>query len=268
MFLDLSSFRSRGSCRAHFRRQGFSLIEVALALMVVAVGLLSVFGVFPVSLRSSQMARSDLSGSAFASSLLQTIGGNIRGIDDIRIWNDPYSFWEAAAAGTGLPEEITDQKNGSRHVRDLLENKAKKGQWTGRANGSNGDFSPMLCFVAENAGGSGDENVWFIAEENDKTTVPGSARELVRPAQYAIRLACIRREARQAKDVRDSGYSMKTEAVVQDKKGIWKNADADVRKAVHPNVYIVSVVSTDRGFPDVFIREPLFSQEFTFLHRP
>ena len=86
MFLDLSSFRSRGSCRARFRRQGFSLIEVALALMVVAVGLLSVFGVFPVSLRSSQMARSDLSGSAFASSLLQTIGGNIRGIDDIRIW--------------------------------------------------------------------------------------------------------------------------------------------------------------------------------------
>jgi len=28
------------------------------------------------------------------------------------------------------------------------------------------------------------------------------------------------------------------------------------------------VISTDRGFPDVYIREPLYSQEFTFVHRP
>ena len=40
------------------------------------------------------------------------------------------------------------------------------------------------------------------------------------------------------------------------------------RKAVLPNIYQISVVSTDRGFPDVFIREPVFSQEFTFVHRP
>ena len=35
-----------------------------------------------------------------------------------------------------------------------------------------------------------------------------------------------------------------------------------------PNVYIVSVVSSNRGYPDVYIREPLYSQEFTFIHRP
>lgn len=261
-----SPFRSRGLRRAGFRRGGFSLIEVALALMVVAVGLLSVFGVFPVSLRSSQMARSDLSGAAFASSLLQTIGGNIRAIDDIRVWNDPKAFWKAAAKGTGLTETITDDKNGSKHVRSLHENKAVKGQWTGRASGSNGDFSPKLTFVAAGAT-DGEENIWYIAEENDKATVPDDEK-LVKPAQYAIRLACVRRSALRANGVRDAGYGMSTAAVQQRKEGIWENVNDSGRKAVLPNVYIVSVISTDRGFPDVFIREPLFSQEFTFVHRP
>ncbi len=263
MFRIRSPFRPRG-----LRRAGFSLIEVALALMVVAVGLLAVFGVFPVSLRSSQMARSDLAESAFAASLLQTLGGNIRAIDDIAVWNDPKAFWKEAARGTGLAETIKDDKNGSKHVYDLLENKARKGEWTGRADkNNNGDFSPKLTFVAANAT-AGEENVWYIAEENDKPTVPGDAKQLVKPAQFAIRLACVRREARRANDVRDNNYGMDTSDVVQAKEGIWKNVGSNDRKAVLPNVYIVSVISTDRGFPDVFIREPLFSQEFYFVHRP
>ena len=35
-----------------------------------------------------------------------------------------------------------------------------------------------------------------------------------------------------------------------------------------PNVYVVSIVSSNRGYPDVYIREPLYSQEYTFIHRP
>ena len=35
-----------------------------------------------------------------------------------------------------------------------------------------------------------------------------------------------------------------------------------------PNIYVVSVVSSSRGYPDVYIREPLYSQEYTFIHRP
>ena len=258
MFRIRVSFRPRGG----LRREGFSLIEVALALMVVAVGLLAVFGIFPVSLRSSQMARSDLTESAFASSLLQTLGGNIRAIYDIRVWNDPKEFWKAAAKGTGLNRTIGDQ-NGSMYVRTRNE-AAKKGEWTGRAGQGSGAFSPKLTFIAENAATNGTENIWYIAEENDERTVPSSAKELVKPAQFAIRLACVRRNARRATDVRDDLGGMDAEEFNQAKKGIWKSA----QKAVLPNLYIISVISTDRGFPDVFIREPLFSQEFTFVHRP
>lgn len=268
MFRIRSSFRPRGGSR----REGFSLIEVALALMVVAVGLLAVFGIFPVSLRSSQMARSDLVESAFASSLLQTLGGNIRAIDDIAVWNDPLRFWKAAAKGTGLDEDITDARNGSKHVLDLFV-KATTGsrddRWTGRASKGGGGYSPKLTFVAENAASNGTESVWYIAEENDGRTVPeDDDRKLVKPAQFAIRLVCVRRDAKKAADVRDYDYGMDTSDVVQEPEGIWKNVAANTRSAVLPNLYIVSVVSTDRGFPDVFIREPLFSQEFYFVHRP
>ena len=71
------------------RRAGFSLVEVTLALLVAAGGLLTIFGVFPVALRQSQMSRSDMGETAFADSVLQTLGGNIRAIDDISVWNDP-----------------------------------------------------------------------------------------------------------------------------------------------------------------------------------
>jgi Tfp pilus assembly protein PilV len=229
---------------------GFSLIEVALALMVVAVGLLSAFSLFPVSLRSSQMARSDLAESAFADTLLQTIEGNVRAIDDVAVWNDPKEFWKAAAAGTGLATSITDAKNGSQHVLAEYKNATENGAWTGRASKSNdGKFSPKLTFVAKNALEDGEENIWYVAEERDKTEAPSgnNGTELVKPAQFLVRLARVKRNAAAVGGgaVQDGGT-----------------------QALLPNVYIVSVVSTDRGFPDVFIREPLFTQEFTFVHRP
>ena len=84
-------------------RTGFSLIEVALALIVAAGGLLAIFGVFPVSLRQSSNSRADMGQMTFAATVLETIAGNIRTIDRISVWNDPEQFWNVAVGDTGLP---------------------------------------------------------------------------------------------------------------------------------------------------------------------
>ncbi len=48
------------------RRAGFSLVEVALAIMVIAVGLLSVFGLFPHGMESSRRALDETRAATFA----------------------------------------------------------------------------------------------------------------------------------------------------------------------------------------------------------
>lgn len=254
------------------RPAGFSLVEVTLALLVAAGGLLTIFGVFPVALRQSQMSRSDMGETAFADSVLQTLGGNIRAIDDISVWNDPVKFWAAAVEGTGLPTKISDEKNGSKYVHDLHLS-ALEGRSTGKANGAAGQsLSPMATYVASTYSyQNGDkENAWYVAFERENTPDPPGISELVQPAQFLIRLACIRRNANAVTDVRNSRGVLPTERV--EAKEIpgskWDGKTAAQRKAVLPHIYSLSVVSTDRGFPDVFIREPVFSQEFTFVHRP
>lgn len=249
---------------------GFSLVEVTLALLVAAGGLLTIFGVFPVSLRQSQMSRSDMTETAFADAVLQTMGGNIREIDDISVWQDPVKFWAAAAEGTGLPETISDSANGSAAVYALYKKARDEGKFTGRA-GADGKagqkLSPMATSVASTYGNQdGDkENVWYVACEREKTPAPPGISELIQPAQYLIRLACVRRKANAATGLRNYKGALPTSQIQAEKIGKWKNVD---RNAVLPNIYVLSVVSTDRGFPDVFIREPVFSQEFTFVHRP
>ncbi len=240
------------------RRAGFSLVEVALALVIAAGGLLSVFGVFPVSLRQSQMSRSDMSETGFASALLQTFGGRIRDIDDIAVWNDPKQFWKAAAKGSGLPETLSDSANGSKHVYELHQD-ALDGVATARP------FSPLTTFVASGYENQSKENIWYFGREDFEGSVPDNEK-LVLPAQYLVRLACIRRTANRASGNRLGTIEIYNGAPFSVSAPLLVKELPD--NAVLPNIYVISVVSTDRGFPDTFIREPVFSQEFTFVHRP
>ena len=237
------------------RRAGFSLIEVALALIVAAGGMLAIFGVFPISLRQSQNSRSDMGEMTFASTVLQTLAGNIRAIDRIDVWNDPGKFWDAAVGTTGLPKFSTATT--SAKMKELHDS-AKGGSFTT-------PFSPLTTYVAQtweaqtqdevtSLPSGKRENIWYFgAEETETPQLPGDDK-IALPAQYLIRLAAVRRRARR------NGADM----TVPD--GDSRHRPGDPVYA--PNVYIVSVVSTDRGFPDVYIREPLYSQEFVFVHRP
>ena len=236
------------------RRSGFSLIEVALALVVAAGGLLAIFGVFPISLRQSANSRSDMGEMTFASTVLQTLAGNIRAIDRIDVWNDPAKFWEAAVGSTGLPKFASGTTSAKMYE---LYQSALGGNFTS-------PFSPKTTEVAKlweaqtqdevaSLPSGKRENIWYFgAEETETPTLP-SDDKIALPAQYLIRLAAVRRRAR------DKGGDMTAPSTDS------RHPGADV---FAPNVYVISVVSTDRGYPDVFIREPLYSQEFVFVHRP
>lgn len=234
------------------RRSGFSLIEVALALVVAAGGLLAIFGVFPISLRQSANSRSDMGEMTFASTVLQTLAGNIRAIDRIDVWNDPSKFWDAAVGSTGLPKFASGTTSAQMNA---LYRGALNGQ-------STSPFSPATTYVAQfweeqtqdevtSLPSNKRENIWYFgAEEESTPEIPGDDRIAV-PAQYLIRLAAVRRRVGNGNVLASDDDSR------HPGERVWA-----------PNVYVVSVISTDRGFPDVYIREPLYSQEFTFVHRP
>lgn len=228
-------------------RAGFSLMEVSLALVVAAGGLLAIFGIFPVSLRQSKMAERDTAENAFATTLLETMAGNVRMIDDIKTWNDPTTFLKTALAGTGVWEKSKFVTGGTmgKHHRDTL---SEAGTESGVSSSSLDDFSPDSVGVGKDYSTAGEgEYIWYLGREKfyDKSyrreMSSTSMDKIVLPPQFLIRLVAIRREA---------GFS-------ENEKTVWK-----------PNVYLVSVVSTDGGFPEPYVREPLYSQEFLFVHRP
>ena len=57
-------------------RHGFSLIEVNLAVFVMAVGILALMGLFPTGLRESMQSRADLKQTMFADYALSILQAN------------------------------------------------------------------------------------------------------------------------------------------------------------------------------------------------
>lgn len=222
---------SGGRAAARRRREGgFSLVEVALALMVAAGGMVAVFGLFPASMRQSVNARTDMKGALFASTVLETIAGNVRQIDDIAVWNDPEAWWGVAVNGFSQSE--------------MEWNKGKTAEaFRAAAAGSGvlGDFSPATTDVAGSYPASVDafyrNTIRYFGRE--RTTV--DATDPV-PPQYLIRFETIKRNA------------------------LDKNGNPIAARV--PNRYLVSVVSSPKASPQIFVHEQLYSQEYYFVHRP
>ena len=248
----------RNRFAADRRRSGFSLIEVALALVVAAGGMLAIFGVFPVSLRQSSNARSDMGEMTFATTVLETIAGNVQTIDRIDVWNDPKQFWNVAVGSTGLPRFGESGK--------FVTSAQMKSDYDSALSGQITDpFSPATTYVAKTwkpqtqfeTTDSDGENIWYFGEENESTPSSSNTDKIAKPAQYLIRLAAVRRAARRVNG--NAGSDIEAPASDSRHPGLPVYA---------PNVYVVSIVSSNRGYPDVYIREPLYSQEYTFIHRP
>lgn len=215
------------------RREGFSLVEVALALMVAATGMLAVFALFPASMRQTVSARTDMKGALFASTVLETIAGNVRQIDDIAVWNNPQKWW--AVAVNELFEGDDKAKNTLKWANSYTASEfrsAARGSATG-----NSDFSPATVDVAINYQANTDplykDMIRYFGREEDEVK-PGSPI----PPQYLIRFEAIRRKTPGAGET------------------------------VLPNRYLVSVVSSPKASPQIFIHEQIYAQEYYFVHRP
>ncbi len=87
-------------------KAGFSLIEVNMAILIAAGGMLSLFALFPIGLRQSVMSEADLHQAAFASSFFEAFSANVKNIDDVRVWNIIEQFWQNGVGDTGIPATL------------------------------------------------------------------------------------------------------------------------------------------------------------------
>lgn len=230
---------------------GFSLIEVALALVVAAGGLLSVFSLFPLGLRQSSNAKGDLTQFTFANTVLESIAGNVAQIDDIAKWNDPEEWWEIAVAGTGLPGRS-----------QLISGQAMYKKYKDAENG--GDWGSGFPSIATAEIARGDQSptgkAWYVGQELDESKEYESD-QIWLPPQYLIRIFQV-----ESRPPFRFGDVVKEEIVnlpIIQKSGLDSNTEV-----FRPCRYVVSLISSDRFSPNIFTHEPIYSQEFYFLHRP
>jgi hypothetical protein len=82
-------------------RGGFSLVEVSLAILVVGLGLIVIFGLFPSGLRSSEEADKDTRTALFADWLFNAMAANAGTITDWSEWSDPAIVRTRCVQGLG-----------------------------------------------------------------------------------------------------------------------------------------------------------------------
>ena len=76
---------------------GFSLIEVTLSLLVIGMGMLVLFALFPVSLRMGHDSFRDTQAAMFASYTLNGIRGELVGLDDFASWSNRLVMTQGSA---------------------------------------------------------------------------------------------------------------------------------------------------------------------------
>ena len=114
-FCTASSFRVPPS---HLRpaRSGFTLVEVTLALLVIAIGMLSLFQLFPAGLRENMLSRADLRQSMFAEYVLSGVEARAAAIGpDWNTWN-----------GNAFKDAVRDGLTA-----DGVEHSVGSGEWNG-----------------------------------------------------------------------------------------------------------------------------------------
>ena len=95
------------------RKAGFSLIEVNVAILVIAGGMLSLFTLFPAGLRMSTAAMSDTRQAFFADQFFAFFENGLltnEKMHDVWEWQDVDEFWKAGRKGVveGFEKEKLD----------------------------------------------------------------------------------------------------------------------------------------------------------------
>ena len=90
------------------KKQGFSLIEVSLATMVVGIGILSVFALFPAGLNEAQIAASDTRCTQFAEEVFGWYGSKAAAATNLATWAEVFE--DSGTIGDGIT--ITPESGG------------------------------------------------------------------------------------------------------------------------------------------------------------
>jgi hypothetical protein len=88
--------RDTGQLRKGAR--GFSLVEVNLAILLVALGMLALFALFPSALREADTAITDTHTALFADYVLSGLEANASGMTNWNTWKDMAAFRPAVVA--------------------------------------------------------------------------------------------------------------------------------------------------------------------------
>jgi uncharacterized protein (TIGR02598 family) len=113
-----------------FRREGFTLIEVALALLVISIGLLALFGLFPIGLDANRAALDETRAALFADEVLNGVRAqaSLQRWDDIAanirlpppspdVWFNPSNLVvEVTGGDTNTFRTLVYEKRGTREI--------------------------------------------------------------------------------------------------------------------------------------------------------
>lgn len=161
--------------RGIISKTGFSLIEVNMAILIAAGGLLSLFSLFPGGLRHSVMSQEDIYQSTFASSLLDVVSANVKKIEDVKQWNDSATFWKYAVGNLGAQGVPIDLPP------------AMKAASAVKSDSSISDATKQL--LKDDKGKLVEsDGVWFVYREEDEVDSDPPSKPLLLPTQYFLRL--------------------------------------------------------------------------------
>lgn len=93
-------------------RSGFSLVEVCLAILVVALGILAVFALFPFGLKASESAEGDTRTALFAESVLAMAHASASTITAWNVWASDAAFKAAVTNTPGFEPRVTFNGSG------------------------------------------------------------------------------------------------------------------------------------------------------------
>lgn len=132
------------------RRKGFSLIEVNMAILVAAGGLLSLFTLFPVGLRQSAQSEEDLYQATHANAIFEVLYAKASQVVELGLWNNERRFWETITKGTGISDKlvtVTDLTETQENDLDWRDGKSVnriRVRYAGSDTGSSSDKNPDL----------------------------------------------------------------------------------------------------------------------------
>jgi len=81
-------------------------MEVNIALLLVAVGLMGLLSLFPVGLRQGTLASSDTAQAAFADQVFNAMRANASTITNIMVWSNASQFAQFVLPPKGSPGSL------------------------------------------------------------------------------------------------------------------------------------------------------------------